>query len=690
MLKLISEAVALGRGVAEQEDLQQIMQLFTYTFLAIYSVLLVTDGYYFLDSSFNSVPEKLELYHRSLQTVVNQLLDYFMRDFISNWWKELNVYKDTQFEKITRQKLNGVCVQVEKILMNQDKNDIVMSTLYGVANTLIIHMRECRAFEESEVSIEDYVRRNPQSPFGQLLSKKEQHQQLRGLSQTLLKRALVGSEKESDLLMSLLKELLATFLWGNILDILSDPDFLNCTIIDLLSDDETSAVVQETVAAALEGIVEETQGQTGEDKVEERYETVEEETFFSPESAQFTVMDISPSQSPEQPLNKSQLSYIIQIERPAVEENTGSEGGGYVITRSYTDFESFHTILAANHTKRTVKIQLRLPLDPTRSWLKQSKKRGDAISGDLENYLIKVVHDPELGIDPVVSAFLRKERRSEMMSEEVVSFSEEFKDRVVAAFAHLTESKSTSTSNSISPVARSRSLFSRSSSSSRTLTELNLAEDKQRSRKDSISSLTSPSPPDTHSVASGSSSIDEEPGLSVKSPETAPRSLSSMDVELLIETTYALVIEIFNLTPSNNKAWMRRSILNILREIVRRSYTEFISEQYNDLLNLYLSPDAIMLRLNQLGQQLWPEGQWAVGEKKKRSKERSDKDREESKRMARILLMNRVIPNTVRQLIGDQNCNTAMDRIWARCQDPLLNRVLMLQLLERIIKPILG
>lgn len=48
MLKLISEAVSLGRGVAEQEDLQQIMQLFTYTFLAIYSVLLVTDGYYFL------------------------------------------------------------------------------------------------------------------------------------------------------------------------------------------------------------------------------------------------------------------------------------------------------------------------------------------------------------------------------------------------------------------------------------------------------------------------------------------------------------------------------------------------------------------------------------------------------------------------------------------------------------------
>lgn len=31
-------------------------------------------------------------------------------------------------------------MQLEKILMNQDRNDIVMSTLYGVANTLIIHM----------------------------------------------------------------------------------------------------------------------------------------------------------------------------------------------------------------------------------------------------------------------------------------------------------------------------------------------------------------------------------------------------------------------------------------------------------------------------------------------------------------------------------------------------------------------
>ena len=57
--------------------------------------------------------------------------------------------------------------------------------------------------------------------------------------------------------MSLLRELLATFLFGNILDILSDPDFLNCWIIDLLSDQASSETVQATVSAALETVVSE-------------------------------------------------------------------------------------------------------------------------------------------------------------------------------------------------------------------------------------------------------------------------------------------------------------------------------------------------------------------------------------------------------------------------------------------------
>lgn len=93
-------------------------------------------------------------------------MDCFINEFISSWWKQLNIYNDTQFEKITKEKLNIVCVQVEKILMNQDKNDIVMSTLYGLANTLIIHMvrHETRNFKNFEkLTIKRLYRENAEN-----------------------------------------------------------------------------------------------------------------------------------------------------------------------------------------------------------------------------------------------------------------------------------------------------------------------------------------------------------------------------------------------------------------------------------------------------------------------------------------------------------------------------------------------
>lgn len=86
-------------------------------------------------------PEKdVQLFYSPLTTVVNQLLDYIMRDFVSSWWTPINEHKDPTFEKLARERLNIVCLNVQKILLNQDRNDIVMSTVYGVANTLIIHM----------------------------------------------------------------------------------------------------------------------------------------------------------------------------------------------------------------------------------------------------------------------------------------------------------------------------------------------------------------------------------------------------------------------------------------------------------------------------------------------------------------------------------------------------------------------
>jgi hypothetical protein len=641
--------------------------------------------------------------------------------------------------------------------------------------------------------MDTYVVENPQSPFAQLLSKEEQHRQLRGLSQTFLKRTIPAADRDSLLLMSLFKELLATFLFGGILDSLSDPDFLNCWIIDLLSDKEKANAISSTLSAAvlgendgpIVGLVtelcasdeEKVQNSTEEDDNSTR-SSVEQVTppdtpepsrssgqfkptpivtiptpvknndttilaslqspppaqspfeppsmIFTRGSVNFTIMDISAPQSNDQPLDKTELVYIIQIERPAMDDHVGSEGGGYVITRAYADFESFNTIINARHAKRAAKLQLKLPLDSTtKSWLKkpsaQQKRKVpmEAISHGLEKYIDTVVQDDELGTDQIILPFLRKERRSEIADGgNMVSFAQEYKDEVAAINALSDTASSNNT--------KSRSLFSRNSSStlnsmnnsSSNLNNQNLSsaeEDsnnkwfapKAKPRKDSISSMHSTLSKDSSATVTkdeGEEHEDdvkksplvqhkelEDSEIKPKRPDTpnnSNKALSAMDVELLIETTYALIVEIFNLTTSNNKAWMRRSILNLLREIVRRSYAQFISEQYTDFVNEYMSRDAIVSVLNQLGEQFWPEGKWML-EGKEQTK-RTEQDKEKSRQLARSMMMTELIPNAVRQLIGDQNCNTAMDRMWARCQDPSLNRVLILQVLERIIKPILG
>ncbi|KAI8088235.1 PXA domain-containing protein [Thamnidium elegans] len=634
----------------------------------------------------------VQLFYAPLTIVVNQLLDNVMRDFVLSWWTPINEHKDPTFEKLARERLNIVFLNVEKILLNQDRNDIVMSTVYGVANTLIIHMRECRALEDSELSIDRYVLQNPQSPFSQLLSKEEQHRQLRTLSQTFLKRTLPSQDRDSLLLMSLFKELLANFVFGSMLDSLSDPDFLNCWIIELLSEKKNktteaiaSAVLADTIAEEEATTYEVTPPNTPE-LIQRANTDVKPSMIFPQGSVHFTIMDISAPQESDQPPNKSELVYIIQIERPAMEDHAGSEGGGYVITRSYADFETFNSILYARHSKRATKLQLRLPLDTPKSWLKpssQQKKRFplEAVGQSLERYIDAVVQDGELGTDPIILPFLRKERRSEVGNDgTVIPFAQEFKEEAETN-------------------GRSRSLFSRNSISSLKLDDEKNNSDQwftSKTRTGSISSIHSSlskpdSPTDEHESPKQTSEPEEIESSKPPSRRDTPitnKALSAMDVELLIETTYALIVEIFNLTSTNNKAWMRRSILNLLREIVRRTYAEFISEQYSDFVNEYMSPDAIVSMLNKLGDQFWPEGKWMLDGKEQAN--RTEEDKEKSKQLARSMLMTQVIPNAVRQLIGDQNCNTAMDRIWARCQNTELNRVLILQVIERIIKPILG
>lgn len=483
-------------------------------------------------------------------------------------------------------------------------------------------------------------------------------------------------------------------------------------------------------------------------KVEEAW--IQSPMIYSPGTVNFSIMDISTPQSVDSPLapaDKSQLMFIVQIERPAMEDQAGSEGGGYVITRTYADFEVFHAIISARHSRRVARTNLRLPLDPIRSWLKiggtpqaaSNTYDPDTICRSLERYIHTVVQDPELGRDQLILAFLRKERRSSGNSDTAdISFADEYMDEV-SAYAALPSVPSSPVTNGSpqSSVGKAMSMLARAPSLAvkSVMPETNGADTsdlvasptqeqtrrwfKRRSsrREGSVSSI--------RSSASSINNTDDEHVIDeyvreISAAETTPpasmaaedeeeekkqqqqqqqsnhthtngaavvitKPLSSLDIELLIETTFALVVEIFDLTTANNKAWMRRTMLNLLREVVRRSYTEIIAEQYGTYIQEYLSPEALVGICDMVAEKFWPNGELAPSHP-----ERTAEEKETSRLQARQLLMASAVPSAVRQLVGDQNCSAAMDRLWTRLQDQALNRVLILQLLERVMRPVFG
>ncbi|KAG2215209.1 hypothetical protein INT45_013320 [Circinella minor] len=952
-------------------------------FILLYSVVLIIDGYYFplfltlgfalgalffgsnanhtfphhlvqlrehhndtadAKPSIMGEDEILHLFYPPLTKIIQQLINYFTRDFILNWWDPLNPNQNLEFERVIRARLNGSVHRVEKILLKQERNDLVMATVYGIANVLIIHMRECRNFECSGLSLDGYIDDNQHSPFAQLMSTGEQHQQMRSLSTTILKRILPNNDTESLIVMSMLRELLTTHLFGNILTSMSDPDFINSYIVDYLSATESSGDIDanndngEGLRNVVERAAESLMADGGFDdtpitssasnngdgqntdtlgtqragspeafnntsssssstfptsptiplSVPRKSATVPlPDTSSSPSSkldseptvttnepiitttspspsnvslppipesqhsnvptrsastapsmnnnsskkkisvpktvedneqspiiypagtVNFSIMDIS-SPSAERGNNnsrdKSKLMFIVQIERPAMEDNSGSEGGGYVITRTYADFEVFHAIISARHARRVARTNLRLPLDPIRSWLKLGSTTNsspittndtEGICRSLERYLHIVVQDNEMGRDQIIYAFLRKERRRNNADGDNdhqqgidLSFADEYMDEVSAYAALSSTGPSTngytplvsSTNGSTSPassaassvgkamsmLARAPSLavksVSRASTSSMTLDDDMLGSPglmesrrwfgRKSTREGSISSVRSnnsssgkeetdgelidtsipgtgstpittkrssqqhqhiPSPPSTHvttcsedegedddimvieepdqvenlihleegqdSMSRGRNTVDDSGGARINDS----KPLSPLDIELLIETTFALVVEIFDLTTANNKAWMRRTLLNVLREVVRRSYTEIIAQHYSSYVNDYMSPDALVYFCNVLLEKYWPGGVYNT-----KVPERTPEQKEATRQQARTLLMSSAVPVGVRQLIGDQNCNVAMDRLFVRLQDQGLNRVLILQLVERLMRPVFG
>lgn len=83
---------------------------------------------------------ELQLSDTTLCEKTNRLVDLALRDFVSTWWSPMNFYSSKEFEDEVRITMNVTLENFERAILAHDSNDLIMAMVYGVANSLIIHM----------------------------------------------------------------------------------------------------------------------------------------------------------------------------------------------------------------------------------------------------------------------------------------------------------------------------------------------------------------------------------------------------------------------------------------------------------------------------------------------------------------------------------------------------------------------
>lgn len=439
--------------------------------------------------------------------------------------------------------------------------------------------------------------------------------------------------------------------------------------------------------------------------------------LFPKGTVSFSIMDISPGDE-TQKIDIATLLFFVQIERSMSNDQRHSEGGGYILSRTYDNVMALHSALSTRHPKSVSRLSLRLPLDQGRMWRHRSQANNrEAVCQNLEKYLHIVADDDVLGADMSFKVFLSKEQNSSEDIDAVralgIEESSEDSSNASGSKNHLGgPSVQAFVDDDRDPLKQQMSPRTQYSK------WINKRVSRQNSIKDGIEASPRPSSrqstdslgsmPMTGSRQSIEASIEgnntpksgrpstdlqiHTDGIKLtdeaKEPQSvtsAHKKLNAIEVELLIETTFALITEIFQLTEANQSAWLRRTALNLLREVIRRSYSEVISQQFVKYMTEYGSSSYVTSLITTITDKFWPNGIWATA-----VPVRTLEEKEATKALARELLKARGVPSGARQLIGELNCVDAMERLWARCQDVELNRILGVQLLERTLRPFIN
>ncbi|KAF0477925.1 PXA domain-containing protein [Gigaspora margarita] len=355
-------------------------------------------------------------------------------------------------------------------------------------------------------------------------------------------------------------------------------------------------------------------------------------------------------------LTKSR-TYMIEVEQPG--------SAGWIMTRSFNDFETLHSALGKVFPKAE-KVTM-----PRLMW----KKNHEACKS-LERYLNILLSDATLCESEPLQKFMKRDGLPNDDLERPTS-------KINRALSMLSIPKSISMVNLVSASPQDAPKNQENQEFTSTKFSFEGSDSKESSdpfppytdrsqMSDDISVKNSPTStfslitcPSIESTASDESIIlpnendtpEKVPNLEKPRRPRPNKQMTGQDIDLLIDTIFDTIEEIFDL--SEKSQWhLRKTVLSVLRGVVRRSYTLAIKEFFLTTIDSFSTEEYMVSLIDGFTNSFWPNGVWADSDQ-----QRSEEDKLRTKDEAKRLLLQKAIPDSLKQVMGYENSKNMIGKL---------------------------
>ncbi|GBC06350.1 hypothetical protein RclHR1_06790004 [Rhizophagus clarus] len=194
----------------------------------------------YLSSEALKSAEKIKMTELAITTNIDKSLDkmfnYITRDIVDFYYSPINPNKCPDFSNQVRNAMNAMAMNLALCFQNLDKVELGIMSSFAISNTFIVHLREYRKFIVTNTPLSVYCNQNESSVLTQSTNREAQAQILRSVSHLMLARLLPSSEIDSHILMAFLSDLWANIIFQSTLNTICDPDWINRTIVEYLTD----------------------------------------------------------------------------------------------------------------------------------------------------------------------------------------------------------------------------------------------------------------------------------------------------------------------------------------------------------------------------------------------------------------------------------------------------------------------